>query len=93
MKKSEHDNLSAFYHKIDSERKSPEETAPQFAMDPQVEKWIPRDITDAGIEDAQKLLPESGRLCFIPRITANYIFLDLRKEAQAVCHFLFSIAP
>lgn len=93
MKKPQYDNLISFYHKIESERESPQKTASELAVHHPIDKWMPGDVADAGIEDAQELLPKSGRLCFIPLITANYIFLDFGKETQAVYHFLFSIAP
>lgn len=93
MKEPQNDNPGFFYHKIDRERKSPQKTAPEFAVNPSVEKWIPRDVRNASITNAEELLPESGRLRFVPCVRPDDVFLDFREESKAVRHFLFSIAP
>jgi hypothetical protein len=91
MKKSIYNKLVALYHKINSIRKSPKQTTPEFVIDLWVKQWISRKLTGAGIKYPKEFLAESKRLSFIPNISGNDIFLDFGKETQVECHFLLSI--
>ena len=75
----------------ESVRKSPEKTSTDIKMDFSVEKWVSEKIPAGGIEHPKEFLAETSRFSLIPRIGGKYIFLDVRKKPQRVCHFLCSI--
>jgi hypothetical protein len=56
MKDPKHNNLVVFYHKVNSVRESPKQTAPEFAMNLWVKEWILRNLAGTGIKYPKEFL-------------------------------------
>src|SRR3990172_1146678 len=73
MKETKHYYILILYHEINGIRESPQQTAPEFVVNLRVKKWVPLNLTGAGIKHPEEILTESRGLRFIPNIAAHNI--------------------
>ncbi|HJZ04652.1 MAG TPA: hypothetical protein VJ327_02175 [Patescibacteria group bacterium] len=59
MKETKHYYLLILYHEINGVRKSPQQTAPEFVVNLRAKKWVPENLTGAGIKHPEEILTES----------------------------------